>query len=211
MIIYCVSGLGADERLFEKLELDAEIIHLRWIEPQQNESLRSYALRLAEEIDRTKSFCLLGVSFGGMIATEIGKELKTERVFLISSAETSDELPIHYRAFGKTSLVRFIPDKLLDMPAGLASIIFGTEERVLLGNILNDMNPDFTRWAIGALTSWDNQTRLPNSFKINGTRDWVIPLSSNPANHTIEKAGHFMIYDNADEISRVINEQLDLM
>ncbi|PQB05760.1 alpha/beta hydrolase [Aureitalea marina] len=210
MRIYCISGLGADERVFEKLKLDAEMIHLNWIEPNKNEDLKSYALRLSEKIDQSQPFCLMGVSFGGMIATEIGKHLNPVKVFLISTAEISDELPLHYRAFGKTNLSKLIPSKLYDMPKGMASFMFGTDEKELLGKILDDTDPSFTKWAIGALTSWDNKSRLVNSYKINGTKDRLIPLNSHPSHYTVQNAGHFMIYDKADEISKVVNQQLDL-
>ncbi len=46
-VLYCIPGLGADERLFSKIrsnEFDVEV--LNWIEPYENESLQSYAARL---------------------------------------------------------------------------------------------------------------------------------------------------------------------
>ncbi|MCH2198452.1 MAG: alpha/beta hydrolase [Flavobacteriales bacterium] len=209
MTIYCISGLGADQRVFDKLSVQAELVHLEWIQPEANEDLKAYALRLAQKIDNSSPFCLLGVSFGGMIATEIGKALKVEKVILISTAEIASELPLHYRALGKTQVSKLIPAKWYDMPKGMASFLFGTDHKELLGQILDDTDPNFTKWAIGALTTWDNQTRLNNSFKIHGSNDRMIPLGSNPADHVIKNAGHFMVYDQADEVGDVINRVID--
>src|SRR6218665_2073919 len=43
--VYFLSGLGADQRVFRKLELDKhfQVRHIEWIRPLRNESLRSYA------------------------------------------------------------------------------------------------------------------------------------------------------------------------
>lgn len=91
--IYFISGLGADRRAFSKLIFSEHfpMIHLDWISPEPNESLRSYASRLALEIDSSNPFYLVGLSFGGMLATEIAKELNPIHTFLISSTPTFKE------------------------------------------------------------------------------------------------------------------------
>ena len=97
MIIYCFSGLGADKRVFKHLKLDANLIHVDWIEPFENESIKSYSKRLSLKIPEDgKNFGILGVSFGGLIATEISKILNPKITILISSAETKYELRKSY-------------------------------------------------------------------------------------------------------------------
>ena len=49
MKLYAISGLGADQRVFKYLTLDCEIIPLEWIDPQKNEPLENYAIRLSEK------------------------------------------------------------------------------------------------------------------------------------------------------------------
>jgi surfactin synthase thioesterase subunit len=75
--IYLISGLGADRRVFKKLVFptDFELIYLDWITPEPAESLEAYAARLALNIDTSAPFYLIGLSFGGMLATEIAKKL----------------------------------------------------------------------------------------------------------------------------------------
>ncbi|UZR94880.1 hypothetical protein [Chondrinema litorale] len=117
MKIYAISGLGADERVFKYLKLDCELIPLHWIKPQKNESIESYALRLSKNIDtKQETFGILGVSFGGLIATEITKVLNPKFTILISSAETKGELRSIYRVFGKTHLIRLIPPIFFGLP-----------------------------------------------------------------------------------------------
>jgi len=73
-MVYFISGLGADERVFQFLDL-SEIEHrfIKWNVPQKNESLPSYCKRLTEQINVQQEVILIGISFGGMIAQEITK------------------------------------------------------------------------------------------------------------------------------------------
>lgn len=94
---YVFSGLGADERVFKNLSFgEAEVEHIHWIPPLTTETLAQYAQRIAQRIT-TPHPVLVGLSFGGMVAVEIAKILPVEKVILISSAKTRDELPPSYR------------------------------------------------------------------------------------------------------------------
>ena len=57
--LYFISGLGVDERAFQKLKLSPNftVHYLRWIKPLKNETITSYAKRLAIEIDQSRPFC----------------------------------------------------------------------------------------------------------------------------------------------------------
>jgi surfactin synthase thioesterase subunit len=46
--------------------------------PNYNESFENYVNRMAEKVDVSEKFCLLGYSFGGIMVQEIHK-LKTRR------------------------------------------------------------------------------------------------------------------------------------
>ena len=75
--VYCIPGMGVNERLFRNLKLNnCNILHIKWETPFKNESLPDYAMRLSKQMDTTKPFVLIGVSFGGMCSVEISKQLK---------------------------------------------------------------------------------------------------------------------------------------
>ncbi len=67
MKVYFISGLAADKRVFKYISLPTgcEAVHLDWITPQKDDTLPSYALRLASAINRDEPFALVGLSFGG--------------------------------------------------------------------------------------------------------------------------------------------------
>ncbi|MGH1339508.1 MAG: alpha/beta hydrolase [Aureispira sp.] len=204
MRAYCISGLGADERVYEVLTLDYELVHLPWIPPLQKETLASYALRLGEGIDRTAPFVIIGVSFGGLIAVELAKVVLPQKVLLISSIEIYQELSWVYRGIGKLGIVGWIPVFCFNLPFWFARFFFGTKNP-LLQAILRDSDPAFTRWAIQALLTWKNKERPINSLVISGEKDLL--LSSQQPDYLIKQGHHFMIVDRAEELSCIINKE----
>lgn len=206
MKIYAISGLGADARVFNYLDLIYPIEVLEWILPIHNDSVSSYANRLSKKIDSSQPFVLIGVSFGGIVAVEIAKVLSPEKVILISSAETYRELPKWYHLPQWVHIFQYLPHFCFVLPNRVAYWLFGTTHRALLKTILADTDPKFVRWAIGALVHWRNQEKVINCRQIKGARDRLIPPTFSE-NTTIIKGGHhLMIVDQAEKISSLINK-----
>src|SRR5258707_139416 len=99
-VIYCISGLGTDAKIFSRLKIRGyQLIHLPWLKPRSKESMKSYAARMAAPIHHP-SPVLLGVSFGGMVAIEIAKQLPVKKTIIISSVKTLKEIPSWMRIAG---------------------------------------------------------------------------------------------------------------
>ena len=210
MKLYGISGLGADKRVFDYLTLNYSFIPIEWIEPLTNETIEDYSIRFSQSIHTQEDFGIIGVSFGGLIAVEISKRLHPKVTVLISSAETKSELRLIYRVVGKTKLLRLIPEFLFDPPRIIANWVFGAENTKLLDQILSDTDLKFAKWAVNQLTDWKNNERLSNPIlKIAGTKDKLIPPHKNNNSKLIEKGAHFMIVDRANEISQIINEEIN--
>ena len=148
--IYFVSGLGADERIFQWLRHDGfRPVHIRWITPEKKETIESYARRLSEQIEDEKPI-VVGLSFGGMIAVELAKQLETERVVLFSSVKNKSEVPFYFKAFRGFPIHRILPFKsLLWAFYWLAYWLFspeGTEQRALFKTVLKETDPHFLKW-----------------------------------------------------------------
>ncbi|WP_316806658.1 alpha/beta hydrolase [Pedobacter agri] len=211
MKAYFISGLGADKRIFSKLKLDPqiEVIHIEWIVPIKNESLRNYAKRLSSIIDVSNDFILVGVSFGGMIAVEISKLIAPRCTIIISSTLYSQDLPLLYRFAGKLQLVKLIPSWLIKSSNSLTqNFFFGTKshsEKQLLRKIIADTDSRFLKWAIGSILSWRNSVRPNSLYHIHGTNDRILYSKSAKPDFVIKNGTHFMVYQNAGEISGIIN------
>lgn len=206
--IYAFSGLGADSRVFNYLNLDVDLVVIDWIEPKKNESIESYARRLSPLIDTNQDFGLMGVSFGGLVAVEVSKILHPKFTILISSVATKKEIPRFYQLIGHSSILKLVPKSLFDPPRKLAHYLFGARNKDLLNQILDATNLKFAKWAVQELTRWKNNKDIPNLIRIHGTHDQLLPLKGTGKVELIDKGEHFMIVDHADEVSRVINQKI---
>src|SRR5579863_8545823 len=109
--IFCISGLGADERVFHKLEIqNAKLHYVRWFDPSDNESIEEYAGRMSRNVS-TSNPILMGVSFGGMMAVEISKHISVKKMILISSVKLSRELPQWMKLSGRLRLNKLAPSR----------------------------------------------------------------------------------------------------
>lgn len=208
MKIYGISGLGADKRVFNFLKINCEFIPIEWIKPIKNESIENYSKRLSIVIETDSDFGILGVSFGGLIAVEISKFLNPKLTILISSAETKNELRGIYKLFGKTNIIKLIPNQFFNPPRFAAHYLFGADNKKLLNEILDDTDLQFAKWAVSKLTTWKNKVKINPVLKISGTKDKLLRPDSDKNTVLIENGEHFMIVDKSIEISNLINTHL---
>jgi len=207
MRIYTISGLGVDFRVFNYISFPCEHVHLDWLEPHDSDSLESYAKRMSENIDTSKPFILLGVSFGGMVATEISKLISPTHLILVSSVAYSKELPTLYTSSFAQFVTPKLPEKLLHIPSKVAHPLFGTKHTELLDEILKDIDPHFLKWAISAISNWDQKDEIISHMRIHGGSDYIIPKRN--ADLFFEKGGHLIIVDYAKEISEFLFKLLE--
>lgn len=204
--LYCLSGLGVDKRAFQNLNpKGVELIHIDWIDPLKNETIAHYSRRLFDLVQPEDNYNLLGVSFGGMVATEFSKFKRPEKLFLVSTITGKNELSRLFKTGSYLKLHKLIPTGLMRKGNFLTYYFFGTkqvQDKKLLTEILRDTNPGFLKWALDAVVNWDNQEK-PDSIKIHGSKDKILPLTSD-VNHTIKNAGHFMIVTRGHEISQIV-------
>lgn len=204
---YLIPGLGADERVFQFLRLTGKVHILRWLPPQhRSETLPHYAARLAAGVPEKQPCCLVGVSFGGVLALEIAQLRSLVRVVLISSFTGPKELPWLGRMARATGLHHLVPPQLLPRLPRVAQWFFGVQngrEYQLLRQILRDTDPHFTRWAIARLLNWPGRP-VPPAIRIHGTEDRLLPAGATYSQHRLV-GGHLIIISQAREISRILN------
>ena len=215
MTIYFISGLGADERAFQKIKVPDgyEIRHIPWEPVREDETLESYARRLSAFIDSSKPFMLAGLSFGGIVAAEISKILKPERLILFSSVMTCDELPKVYRAAGRSKSERLLPDGFITLFRPFLYWFLSPldkESRSLIEAFLRTNDPVFSRWALGQISRWQNKEIFEPHLHIHGSQDRIFPSNLTQADYLIKGGGHFSIITHADEINQLLKKELQL-
>lgn len=209
--LYCLSGLGADERIFSKLKIhNAELVHIPWPEHDKYDELSCYAQKVSALIPGDEPV-IMGVSLGGMIGVEISKMRNVKKLLLISSAKTKSEMPPYDGWFGKLMKSNILPPFIYKMPNQVMFDRFGAEtdeDTALLTAILKDADGHFMKWAMRAIALWQNERVTVPVAHIHGRRDKMIYPENIVADHWIEDGGHMMIYNRAEEVSRLIEQEI---
>lgn len=210
--IYCISGLGLNEKLFLKLRLNQPLQHIHWIDPLDQESLSDYCLRLSQQVKEKTPPILIGVSFGGIAAIEIAKHIPVNRVIIISSIKTDKERPwLFYLArlfpvykFGRQRQLRFKSIKLWGWLFGLHT----ASARQYFLSMLSETSEKYIAWAIHQISHWQNDTYPDSLIHIHGNRDKIFPWRLIKNAILVPKGDHGMIVTRASNISDLIRRTL---
>lgn len=212
MNVYFISGLCADKTIFKYIRLPEgyKKRHLEWIPPLKNESLTNYAARLAEEIDFSSPFSVIGLSLGGMLASEISRQFSPVRTVLISSIPSYNYLPGYFKLAGSSGFYNLLPTPLFKH-ASVIKHFFSTESREdkkMIADMIRQSDPSFIRWAISAVLHWKS-TELENPYvHIHGTRDEVFPIRYIKPSHVIKGGDHLLVMTFYNEVNKILGEVL---
>lgn len=214
MKLYCIPGFGVDEKIFGRLKLNADLHFINWLNPLPKETLKDYAARMASSIDEAFPV-LLGISFGGMIAQEIAKLRRVRRIILISSVKSRSELPKHLRITGRLRLDKLFPVKKIpenEKAFSLANKRLGAftgDEQKMANSYRRSANLNYVNWSFDKILNWKNSECPEGTIHIHGNKDRIFSIKNIRPTHIIENGTHMMVWNRADEISTIINEELE--
>ncbi|MEO8582768.1 MAG: alpha/beta hydrolase [Flavitalea sp.] len=212
MKVYFISGMAADRSMFKHIRLPEGCteVHLDWIDALQKETLEHYAWRMAQSIDHSEPFAVIGLSLGGMLAAEIAKQFHPKTTILISSIPCHRHLPSYYKIIGKLNVHKAVPIALLKR-AALMKRKFTSEQsadKKLLSEAIRSSDPAFIRWGMEAVLKWKTTEPPDNYVHIHGTRDEILPIIFTKPTHTVKGGGHLMVFTRARVINKILSEVL---
>jgi pimeloyl-ACP methyl ester carboxylesterase len=211
-VIYCISGLGADEKIFTNLQLKGyELRHIPWLRPGKKEKIEEYANRMSKLIQH-ESPVLIGVSFGGMIAIEIARQMLLKKLIIVSSIKLVSEMPKWMRIAGKLYLNKLVPMRPYKFTEKIGNNRLGVsnnEEREMVNNYRRKTDPVYLEWAVHQILNWKNDWQPDHIIHIHGDKDKIFPVKKVKTQYIIKDGTHFMIYNRAAEISKVIDDELE--
>ena len=211
--IYLIPGQGADARQFQRLTFPEqyEIRNIEHFTPEKSWDLRDFAIALAQQIDTTEKFLILGVSLGGMLASEMGYFLHPEKIIVISSAKCRDELPGRYKFQKTIPLNMLIPGGVAKWGAKFLQPIVEPDsrhERQFFKDMLNNKDPAFLRRTINMIIRWELEECSSDIAHIHGDRDHTIPAKNVSIDYLVPGGSHMMVYTRANEINKILNNLL---
>ncbi len=195
-MIYVLPGMGADHRMSPPpWRRIPGSVFLDWPRGVQADSITGVAARVAQDASISDGAILVGSSLGGIVACEIAKIRRLERLFLVGSARRKEEV---------SSLLRFL-HPLID----LTPITFVQRACSKLPSevcsMFSSSEPAFIRGMCRAIFHWEG---LPDGWvdvrRIHGRHDHVIPPPSD--GEILLDGGHLIAMSHAEECVRAIEE-----
>ncbi|OOQ62096.1 alpha/beta fold hydrolase [Mucilaginibacter pedocola] len=212
--VFLLPGLGADSRIYKKIKLpeNYECTKVEWVLPDAEDTLTTYAQKLIKQYNIQDGAIAIGNSLGGMLSVEIAKQVKLQKVILISSIKTADEAPWYFSVFQKVPVYKPIPADIMTKVGFMARPFFGAMEPDDLADfqsMLANSSPVFLKWAMHAVLYFNNTEPIANLYHIIGDKDTVFPWKNIKNPTAIIKGGtHIMIYDRADEVNALLADIL---
>lgn len=210
--VYFISGMGADKRVFQFLDLAfCNPVFIEWISPLRGESISNYAARLKEQIT-DKEPVIVGLSFGGMIAVEIAKQISVKRLVLLSSAKSEKEIPYYIRSLRYLPLHKLMPASFLRWANQFAYRLMGIagrNDKIIVASMFREADGPFLLWTLDQIIRWRNDTVIPNMVHIHGTADILLPYRFVRADHSIEGGEHLMLMNQAATVSDLLKRILE--
>lgn len=210
--IYCISGLGADERAFSKLKIGNHRLKvIPWLQPKPKESLQHYTKRMRVSITEENPI-LMGLSFGGMVSIEIAKQIPVEKIIIISSIKSTFELPLWMKTVARLKLNRILPMGSSKLTEPIQNHFLGIstdEEKEMVSISRKNATKLYTNWAVNQAINWKNDWHHPKIYHIHGDSDRMFPIKKIRPTFILKDAGHFMIMNRSEEVSACINSILN--
>lgn len=207
---YILSGLGADERVFSRINFPENHTHLPWIENKPNESLPDYAKRMAAGIKHENPI-LIGLSFGGIMAQEIAAIRPVKELILISTIKSKSEKPWFMGIAGALHLPGIMPNSLLsraNMLMKYAFTLVNPDEQEVLQSCFENVSPQHLRWAMIHIADWQGVENHTPTFHIHSDKDRIFSSNKDQADAQIH-GGHFAVFTNADELNEILKSRLE--
>jgi hypothetical protein len=211
--LYLISGLGADKRLFRKLEvLGYEFVHCDWIEPEKKDTIHTYAQKLIDHYQISPGANVLGVSLGGVMTVEISSIILLKKAIIISSIKSAQEIPWYFALFRRLPVYKIIPQSFYGYAGAFIKPLFGKmnqEEWRIFKNMIDHTSPVFMQWAMHAILHWKPRIPLCKIHHLMGTKDFIFSWKLAKDPDVIVPGGtHDMVYLKGREISEIVQKIL---
>lgn len=212
MKIYVVSGLGADFKVLEKIRFPEqhEIVFIDWLIPEKNETFPHYVARMAEKINGSEPFYLVGYSFGGILVQEINKLKPAVKVVILGSIRSDKEKSRLIRTGQLTRIPRLLPVTFFnERTTRVYSVVrkFFDPKNPKVLQYFQVRDPYYLKWSVEKISDWKFE-ESPEVIQILGDRDIVFPIKNCRPDYVIKGGTHLFPATKSKELSLILREVL---
>lgn len=182
---YCIGGIATNELLYAyPMAHIPGSVYLPFPEHSAKDTLGSYARKFMPLIDTSKPFHLVANSMGGMMAMELCKHIRPEKIVLVSSVKCRAEMPWRLRQLKYSKLHKLVSGKTF-----IAGVHHGSRFvreiyhipglRDIVIEMARQNRPDFLQWCVHAIVNWDGAADYRKDIiHLHGTRDNMFPIKN---------------------------------
>lgn len=210
MKLYVVSGLGADFKVLEKIRFpeNLEAVFINWIIPEMNETFGHYIERMAENIDDSEPFCLLGYSFGGIIVQEIDQIKPAEKIVILGSIKSDKEKSRFIKVGEMTNIPKYLPENIFTEKSASAYSflrkLFDPKNPKIM-EFFTVRDPYYLKWSIEKIAAWKFDEN-PKVIQILADKDIVFPIKYSKPNYIIKNGTHLFPATKYREVSEILKK-----
>ncbi|WP_312075685.1 alpha/beta hydrolase [Chryseobacterium sp.] len=208
MKIYVVSGLGADYKVLERLLFPEqhEVVFIGWLIPEQDEKFADYVKRMAETIDDSEPFYLLGYSFGGIMVQEINRLKPAEKVVILGSIKSDKEKSRLIKMGELTKIPQYLPVKMFNIKTLETYAVFRKffdPKNPKVTQYFRFTDPYYLKWSVQRISEWKFEHES-NVIQILGDRDIVFPIKNSKPDYIIKGGTHLFPVTKHKEVSNIL-------
>ncbi|WP_454060367.1 alpha/beta hydrolase [Elizabethkingia ursingii] len=210
--LYIISGLGANARVFDKITFNEDIdpVFIDWLMPERDENFDHYIFRMAEKIDDTKAFYLLGYSFGGVLVQEIHKLKPAKKIVILGSIKSCHEKSKFFNWNQLLRLYKVVPMSVFSNKKAISYAFFrkANDKRIdKLYEYFTVRQPYYLKWCIHQILNWKGEEQK-EVVQILADKDVVFPVKNSAPDYVIKGASHLFPVTRAKEVSDILRKVL---
>lgn len=205
--VYLIPGLGADKRMYiPQLKVLSNAAVLEHLPAIKKQSLTDYAQRLAEHINTREPFALVGTSLGGMISLELTRFVEPQKVVLISTVKSRQELPYFIRSMKYLRLHKALSGNFYKRFNNLMATRLDSRGDSVIADVIKAMSrdtpPEFIEWAVDAVIHWQppHHVDVP-VYHLHGTNDSLFPVNRIKDALHVKGGSHVMNMSKSKEVN----------
>ncbi|MFC2176166.1 alpha/beta hydrolase [Bacteroidota bacterium] len=185
-----------------------------WIKPEKKDDIHSYARKMAEIILAAENPIVIGVSLGGILASEMTTFIPNLRVIAISTIKGLEERPFLFKAGRTVAVQRLAPiwlAKKMSFFWRWGNRKIPRQDADMLIDMFIKQDNRFIKWVLIQTPKWKGAGDAERIHHIHGDKDRLFPIKRIANAQVVKDGTHMMVYTKGNEVSNLINEELKRM